>query len=109
MNRFDSTLGIVSIQSKHQSNRNMPLIFFDKGYAHLISSTIKSGQYTGLMLGIVITWHTLACRNAYAGNCYKDKRDLNTDFSNLMEMTLCLEQWMKTAPKYTATIDYYGF
>ena len=107
MNRFDSTLGIVSIQSKHQSDRNMPLITFDKGYAHLTSSTIKSGQYTGLMLGIVITWHTHAGRNAYAGNRYKDKRDLITDFTNLMEMTLCLEQWMKTAPKHTATIDQY--
>lgn len=103
---FDSVLSQVSRQCQHQSDRkNMPIITFNHGYAKLVSSVIKSSEYTGLMVCCVLTWHTHAAQVALHGKTYEVIRDHITSFINLFEMLLCLQNWMKTAVFDVNTID----
>ena len=104
---FDSVLAKISQQCGHQSDRDMPIVTFNNGYAKLVASTIKSSEYTGLMLACILTWHTHAGKGVFANKMYQEKRALITDYMHLMEMMLCLDCWMKSGPKLLSTVDEY--
>ena len=105
---FDSTLALVSQQASHQSDRSMPPITFPNGFSKLIRCTIKTSDYTGLLLACVLTWHTHAAKSAYSGFNYLPLRNKITDFTDLFEMLLACEAWMKHGDHRLSTIDNYN-
>ena len=102
---FDSVLSQVSRQCQRQSDRDMPLITFNNGFAKLTNSVIKSSEYTDLMVCCILTWHTHAAQVALHGRSYTQTRDHITQFVNLFEMLLCLQKWMKSGDFDVQTID----
>ena len=63
-NSFDNVLGAVSRQCQHQSDRDMPLVTFPKGFSAMTKKSIKAAEYAGLMLAYVIAWETHGVKHA---------------------------------------------